>query len=307
MSKKFIDISEHNTILSFDVLIKSDLSGVIMKASEGTTYQDHAKDIYYDLLNGKIPIGFYHFLTSTSDPETQAQNFWNEIKDKQYQIIPILDVEQESMGYKAQSYSQRFMEEFYRLSGQKMAIYSGRCYIEDKFDVSFRNDNIWWVADYGRNDNPTILGCRVIAWQYTDVAKFGFSLNGVDCNILIDEESFFINDIEMPFSDELVLIEEMDSILELQKELNDQCYTDYRWNELEEDGIAGELTLSACPTLSMGAKGNITKWVQSKLGITADGIFGVQTRQAVLKYQSSKCLKNDGIVGKNTWRKLLGL
>jgi GH25 family lysozyme M1 (1,4-beta-N-acetylmuramidase) len=111
MAKKFIDISEHNTILSFDKLAQSNLSGVIIKASEGTTYLDHACDVLYDALHNNVQIGFYHYLTSTSEPETQAQTFWDKIRGKEYQIVPVLDVEQDSLGDNAQSYSERFMEE----------------------------------------------------------------------------------------------------------------------------------------------------------------------------------------------------
>lgn len=308
MAKKFIDISEHNTILSFDRLNNSSLSGVIIKATEGTTYIDHNCDNLYQGINGSKPIGFYHYLTSTSEPETQAQNFWKKIQDKHYQILPVLDVEQESLSYKAQPYSERFIAEFYRLSGQNMIIYSGRCYITDHFDVSFRNNHLWWVADYSANDTPSILGCRVIAWQYTESSSdYDFSLGDLDCNILVDEDSFFLEPNEIPFSDESVLVDDYDSILQLQKELNAQCFTDYKWDELTEDGLAGDLTLSACPTLSVGAKGNITAWVQRKLGINADGVFGEQTRQAVIEFQSSRMLQGDGIVGKKTWSKLLGM
>jgi peptidoglycan hydrolase-like protein with peptidoglycan-binding domain len=38
-----------------------------------------------------------------------------------------------------------------------------------------------------------------------------------------------------------------------------------------------------------------------------DGCFGEQTRQAIIVYQEDRSLDGDGIVGKNTWRKLLGL
>lgn len=307
MSKKFIDISEHNTILSFDRLAQSNLSGVIIKATEGTTYIDHACDVLFDALNSNVPIGFYHYLTSTSEPETQAQTFWDKIRGKEYQIVPVLDVEQDSLKYKAQLYAERFMSEFYKLSGQHMMIYSGRCYINDNFDISFRNNNVWWVADYSANVTPTILGCRVVAWQYTESCReYDFNLGDLDCNILVNEELFFIDKIQLPFSDDSVL-NDFDSIKELQKELNEQCFTDYQWNELEEDGLAGEKTLSACPTLSIGASGNITKWVQTKLNIQADGLFGEDTRQAVIEYQASNCLKGDGIVGKDTWKKLLGM
>ncbi|WP_083553395.1 peptidoglycan-binding protein [Clostridium intestinale] len=38
---------------------------------------------------------------------------------------------------------------------------------------------------------------------------------------------------------------------------------------------------------------------------TADGIFGEKTRVAVIAFQVSGGLSADGIVGQNTWRKLL--
>ena len=93
----------------------------------------------------------------------------------------------------------------------------------------------------------------------------------------------------------------------LQAELNAQGFKDSNGNKLVVDGIAGSKTLSACPTLRIGARGNITKLMQQKIGVAADGIFGNNTKQAVINYQKSKGLVADGIVGRNTWRKLLGL
>ena len=93
----------------------------------------------------------------------------------------------------------------------------------------------------------------------------------------------------------------------LQAELNAQGFRDSNGNKLVIDGIVGSKTLSACPTLKIGARGNITKLMQQKIGVVADGIFGNGTKQAVINYQKSKGLSADGIVGRNTWRKLLGL
>ena len=67
------------------------------------------------------------------------------------------------------------------------------------------------------------------------------------------------------------------------------------------------------PTLKKGARGNITKLLQEKLvslgyntnGI--DGIFGSGTEKAVTSFQKNNGLVVDGIVGKNTWRKLLNI
>jgi murein DD-endopeptidase MepM/ murein hydrolase activator NlpD len=50
-----------------------------------------------------------------------------------------------------------------------------------------------------------------------------------------------------------------------------------------------------------GSRGEDVKYLQTKLGITADGVFGPRTRAAVTAFQSSKGLTVDGIVGPRTW------
>ena len=79
------------------------------------------------------------------------------------------------------------------------------------------------------------------------------------------------------------------------------------------DGIPGKNTLNGCPMVKKGARGNITKLLQEKLvslgyntnGV--DGIFGSGTENAVRLFQRSNRLVSDGIVGKNTWRKILNI
>lgn len=52
---------------------------------------------------------------------------------------------------------------------------------------------------------------------------------------------------------------------------------------------------------------NLTKIIQEKVGVTADGLFGLRTKVAVREYQRSKGLTADGVVGINTWKKILGV
>lgn len=79
------------------------------------------------------------------------------------------------------------------------------------------------------------------------------------------------------------------------------------------DGIPGKNTLTGCPTCRRGARGNITRLIQERLNSLGfncgkvDGIFGGGTRAAVIAFQRAHGLSADGIVGKNTWRALLGL
>lgn len=56
------------------------------------------------------------------------------------------------------------------------------------------------------------------------------------------------------------------------------------------------------PTLRRGMIGELTKQVQSKVGVEADGNFGPATEAAVRKFQRERQLVPDGIVGPKTWR-----
>jgi pyruvate/2-oxoglutarate dehydrogenase complex dihydrolipoamide acyltransferase (E2) component len=54
-------------------------------------------------------------------------------------------------------------------------------------------------------------------------------------------------------------------------------------------------------TVRAGTTGEDVSYLQTKLGITADGIFGRQTQAAVKAYQQASGLVVDGIVGPKTW------
>ena len=58
--------------------------------------------------------------------------------------------------------------------------------------------------------------------------------------------------------------------------------------------------------LKVGSKGDDVKKLQEKLGLSADGIFGIGTQNAVKKWQSRNGLIADGIVGDKTWSKMIG-
>lgn len=68
--------------------------------------------------------------------------------------------------------------------------------------------------------------------------------------------------------------------------------------------------LSAYPTLRRGAQGGKVQLLQYLLNdygynLVPDGVFGTKTYNAVLDFQRNSDLLVDGIVGNNTWQKLL--
>lgn len=52
---------------------------------------------------------------------------------------------------------------------------------------------------------------------------------------------------------------------------------------------------------------SLTKLIQRVVGVTADGKFGSGTKAAVVIWQKEHGLTADGEVGRNTWKKLLGV
>ena len=52
---------------------------------------------------------------------------------------------------------------------------------------------------------------------------------------------------------------------------------------------------------------NLTKIIQEAVSVDVDGKFGNDTKNAVIKWQKLMGLIADGVVGYNTWKKILGV
>lgn len=100
------------------------------------------------------------------------------------------------------------------------------------------------------------------------------------------------------------------SLLDLQRYFNE-----YLNAGLMLDGIYGPKTQAAANRVivKVGSKGNIVKWVQSKLinlgyamiSYGVDGNFGEETKNTIIRFQINHGLVPDGIIGSNTWKALM--
>lgn len=86
-----------------------------------------------------------------------------------------------------------------------------------------------------------------------------------------------------------------------------------RWKKLSIDGKVGKNTWNTLfVTIKKGEEGNIVKALQIllrvkfELPVTADGIFGNRTKDAVIMFQRKRGLSQDGIAGPKTWTHLVG-
>lgn len=59
--------------------------------------------------------------------------------------------------------------------------------------------------------------------------------------------------------------------------------------------------------LKIGSKNDYVKQVQTKLGLPVTGTYGVETYNAVKKWQAAHSLPADGIVNDATWNAMFGV
>ena len=99
------------------------------------------------------------------------------------------------------------------------------------------------------------------------------------------------------------------SVLEWQKAAMADGYkfpkygADGKWGS-ECESVAKAAICKQRPTYT---NKNLTKIIQNKVGVTVDGLFGLRTKVAVRDYQRANGLTADGVVGINTWKKILGV
>lgn len=330
--KKFgVDLSKWNGKVDFEKLKNSGVEFVILRcgyASIGNRNK-YAKDpmfeeYYAAAKSVGLDVGtyFYSMLNGPITGKQEAEYIYSLIKDKQFEYPVWLDVENtKNLGTNSKEGITTGVEtclEYLKEKGFYVGIYTGKYIIRD-YMIQDRIDKYdIWIAQWSKSCDYNGNLCM---WQFggetnqlRDVKIEGVSSASTDQNYCYKDYPNIIKSQGLngyPKTNTTPSDNNSNKndswILRLQKELNNQGFRDSSNKKLVEDDIAGPRTLSACPTVRKGARGNITKLIQGKVNVKADGIFGKDTYNAVKKYQTDNKLSVDGIVGKNTWRKLLGL
>ncbi|OCB00384.1 GH25 family lysozyme [Clostridium beijerinckii] len=195
---KGIDISNHNGNINFNQVKAAGVEVVYIKATEGTTFKDSYLDTNYSNAHYVgLKTGFYHFLVGTSSPETQANSFYNAIKDKTSDLIPMLDVETNFDGI--MDYILRFIAKFKELSNMQIGIYTYTSFM-DNLDNRIA-DYPLWEANY--NNTPWKLNSNFftnrVGHQYSETELvIGINtecdMNEFNDGILINSRGEWIKD-----------------------------------------------------------------------------------------------------------------
>lgn len=202
MSKKVIDVSQHNTINDFGKISK-DVDAVIMRigyrgyASAGTLKEDSKlKTFLSNCVKYKIPYGFYFFTQAKTEAEAKAEAQFCAKIIKGYK--PTYPIYYDTEGSTAPndtgradklSKAQRtncciaFCDEIKKL-GYMPGIYASESWFSSNLNFEKIKKYSIWVAKYSKNKPKT---SKYDAWQYTSKGK----INGISGNC---DVSYFYKD-----------------------------------------------------------------------------------------------------------------
>ena len=336
MSKTGIDISTYQKNINYDEARKH-IDFCIIRVGYGVSYlpdsqRDKEFDNHYNGFKGKLPLGAYYYAYGTSydTGRKEAENCLSYMGDKQFEMPIYYDMEENRNTKEA---GQGFVDRI-REAGLKAGIYASSSFYRSKDLGSINCDSVW-IAQYGSNNGNIPTSRPTIPfdlWQYTSKGY----VEGIGSNIDMDiQENDVPSPAPSPSPEPTPKPSGNDTIKGIQQWLNDNYNTGIAVDgyygsqtkkalvkalqtefnrqfgtRLAVDGIFGEQSKNACRNIKQGAKGNITRIIQSMLyckgyntnGI--EGIFGQATDGAVRRFQANSGLNADGVVGKLTFAKL---
>jgi lysozyme len=181
-----IDTSHWESVIQWDKVATSK-KFVWCKATESYTYKDpeYKADIQAAKAAGML-VGSYHFFRWAGDTLRQTRLFLDTIKGMPMDLPPMLDVEEEKIGYGWKNYQTALklcLDTIEGETGRKPVIYTSQYY------WGFTNNPVWakdyplCVANYTTGSTPVLpIGWdRWTFWQYSAAGKiYGIPYDGVD-------------------------------------------------------------------------------------------------------------------------------
>lgn len=291
INPKVLDLSHHNIVQDFGKVRAWGIEGIIHKATQGTSMVD---PFYAQRRKSAVAAGLlwgaYHFATSAPVDKQVAHFLKNAAPDDR--TLLALDFEPNDNATMSIAQARAFLELIEEKTGRKAVLYSGNLIKETqrKADPYFAAHRLW-LASYGANPKMPASWTRPWLWQFTDGkdgpmphAVPGIKPGGLDIN------SFGGVDLAKEWA------------------AGDGWSADAKPAEAPIDGHE-----SGRPTLRRGSRGYPAAVAElqralgahGQRGISDDGVFGAKTEAAVRAFQKAAGLKDDGIVGRATWAKLL--
>lgn len=194
-----IDVSHHNGAIDWKVIREKDeMQFVFIKATEGTTVVDgmFSKNRSAARKAG-LKVGAYHFLTTSSNAESQFNNFRKVVKKEDIDLIPVLDAEIMTKGHPmSETDYVRHVGKWIKLCqdhyGKAPILYCSRGHYRKYFKAHFK-ECLFWCGDVDAS-REYVNGESWIIWQKT-IQKCHGAKSKLDVNVLAPNRS--IQDIAL--------------------------------------------------------------------------------------------------------------
>ena len=282
-----------------------------------------SKDAYFEsnYIKAKaagMKIGVYFYTTQTT--VTEARNDANRVLvwlgSKTLDMPIAYDMEETSMKKlnrkDLNSKQYNAFAEVVKEKGFVSMLYTGASMFNSYFNKTLITDPLW-IAKYSANDGfnhgcPNV-GKQIAIHQYTSAAiPADFYSGNLDRNQMM----ISYDELMKKTTTSTTPAPSVSSDAYTKK----QCVKDIQktLGGLTVDGICGVKALAKLPTISKKTNNRhaIVKYVQKYLNAqnyncgVEDGICGAKFDAAVKAFQKANGLEVDGIIGKNSWKKLLG-
>lgn len=283
------DISEHQGAVNMARMARQ-VDGVILRAGyRGYGSGKLGTDARFSAnlkaaIGAGIPVGVYWYTTACSQGEAveEAEYLCGLLDGCKLDYPVFLDLEfapkragraDQLTAAARTTYALAFLQRMEQ-AGYAVGIYCNQDFWRESLDRSRLADKARWIARYG-----SVCDVDCDLWQYTSTAPgedYGVSSKGIDLS---------------------------------------HCYTDFPAGTVSKFAVeAAEIQPEVThdmDQLCQGDRGQQVRVLQILLnaaldsGLDVDGIFGAKTESAAKRYQNKRKLSVDGIVGPETWGKLL--
>lgn len=162
-----LDISHHNVVTDWKA-VKADF--IFVKATEGSNWTD--PDWTANQKGARaagIPVGAYHFMTTSSSAESQFEHFRRVVHKDSIDLIPVLDIEKQTPGYvlsrkTLQAEVRTWVDLCEKHYGKKPILYSKQSFYLKNFAGSF-GDCLYWCGEVDSSE-AYVSFTDWCLWQY---------------------------------------------------------------------------------------------------------------------------------------------
>lgn len=318
---KGIDISKYQPVINLKDAKNAGYEFVILRIGYNKTKDPYFEQHYNNAKAAGMKVGVYFYAISLTEAEAvnDANRVLGWLSGKSLDMPVAYDMEEGSMKSSARKdlNSKQFnaFADTVRVKGFVPMLYTGSSMFNNYFNKTMIKDPLW-IANYGKNQGlnngcPNV-GMQIAIHQYTSAAiADDFYTSKLDRNqmMISYEELMKKNNV----STDTIVKPTVPATSYTKK----QCVKDIQTllGGLVVDGLCGVKTLSKLPLISKkhNPKHKIVKPLQRYLNAlgfdcgTADGIAGTKFHNAVVKFQKANGLTADGVLGQNSYKKLIGM